>query len=195
MTLLRRSLLAALLLAVGLWLAASAALAIWLPPGWHLSQWPLSVPGLAVTSPEGAVLRWSPVNWRAVRLNGQDFTPRGSRLGPVTALDAELAWRGPPSLDAAAWRQAGGHIEVVGLSVVWGPLRFSGVGELRPMEDGGLRGPMRGRLAGLDGALPMLAQAGIVTPGARLQGEVELPLALHRDGRVMLGPMLVANWR
>jgi len=195
MTLLRRALLMLVLLLAAAWLLASAALAFWLPPGWQVANWPLSVPGLAATSPEGAVLRWSPLDWRGLRLTGQNFTPRGSRLGQVTALDAELSVRGPPGLDAAAWRTAGGAIEITGLSVIWGPLRFSGAGELRPGEDGALRGPLRGRLEGLEGAMAMLSQAGIVAPGARARGEVELPLALYRDGRVMLGPLLVANWR
>ena len=195
MTLLRRGLLLLLLLVVTVWLAASAALALWLPAGWQVVNWPLSVPGLAAVSPEGARLRWSPLDWRGLRLTGQNFTPRGSRLGQVTALDAELVWRGPPGLDVAAWRQAGGHVEVAGLSVVWGPLRFSGTGELRPTEEGALRGPLRGRLEGLDGAMGMLSQAGIVAPGAQARGEVELPLTLYRDGRVLLGPLLIANWR
>lgn len=195
MRLLRRGLLLLLLLAVTAWLAASAALAAWLPAGWHVANWPLSAPGLAAVSPEGARLRWSPLDWRGLRLTGQNFTPRGSRLGQVTALDAELALRGPPGLDATAWRLAGGHVEVTGLSVVWGPLRFSGTGVLRPTEEGALSGPLRGRMEGLDGATSMLSQAGIITPGNRVRGEVELPLTLYRDGRVMLGPLLIASWR
>lgn len=190
----RRFLLAMLLLAVGAWLALSGAVAWALPAGWHLTGWPLSVPGLAAVSPEGARARWSPLDWRTLRLTGQDFTPKGSRLGPIGALDAELTLRGSPSLSEATWRAAGGFVEVRGLSVVWGPLRFSGAGALRP-EDDGLRGPLRGRMEGLDGAMALLGRTGIIAPGTRAQGDVELPLAMLRDGRVMLGPLLVATWQ
>jgi hypothetical protein len=191
----RRALLALVLLLAMSWLAASAALAIWLPPDWRVYNWPLSVPGLAAMSPEGAILRWTPRDWRTLRLTGQNFMPRGSRLGLVTTVDAELALRGPLSLDMEGWRQGGGHVEVVGLSIVWGPLRFSGTGELRPSEDGALRGPLQGRLEGLEGATAMLSQTGILGDRSRIQGEVQLPLALFPDGRVMLGPLLLANWR
>ena len=88
MKLLRRGLLLLVLTAAGAWLAASAALAFGLPVGWHIARWPVSIPGLAATSPEGVTLRWSPVDWRGLRLAGQNFIPRGSRLGAVTTLDA-----------------------------------------------------------------------------------------------------------
>ena len=195
MKLLRRGLLLLVLTAAGAWLAASAALAYGLPVGWHIARWPVSIPGLAATSPEGVTLRWSPVDWRGLRLAGQNFTPRGSRLGSVTALDAEVVLRGPPGLDAVTWRLAGGHLEITGLSVLWGPLRFSGAGTLWPSEDDALTGSLRGRMEGGDGALGMLARAGMIGTGGRAGGEVELPLAFHRDGRVMLGPLLVAQWR
>jgi hypothetical protein len=193
--LLRRILLVVLAISVTGWLAASAALAVWLPPGWRMSNWPLSVPGFAAMSPEGVVLRWTPMEWRGLRVTGQNFTPRGSRLGPINALDVELALRGPPGLDGTAWRQAGGHVEVVGLSILWGPLRFSGAGVLRPTEDGAMRGPLRGRLEGLDGAMAILSRSGVVGTATRVQGEVELPLALLRDGSILLGPLLIASWR
>lgn len=141
------------------------------------------------------MVRWTPRDWRGLRVTGQNFTPRGSRLGPITAVDAELALRGPLSLDMASWRLGGGHVEVVGLSILWGPLRFSGFGELTPSEDGTLQGPLRGRLEGLDRATAMLSQTGILGTGSRVQGEVQLPLALLPDGRVLLGPLLIANWR
>lgn len=192
MTMLRRWLLVLLMIPVAAWLIASAALALCLPTGWRVRDWPVSVPGLAVATSEGALLRWSPMDWRGMRLTGQNFTPRGSRLGPVTALDAELALRGPVFLNR---RLEGTHIEVTGLSVVWGPLRFSGSGQLFAMDDGSLSGPLRGRMEGFQGAMAMLSQTGILSGGARAGGEVELPLALHRDGRVMLGPLLIANWR
>lgn len=195
MRLLRRILLIMILMAVTVWLAASAGLALWLPQGWRVSNWPLSVPGLEAMSPEGAMLRWTPLDWRGLRVAGQDFTPRGSRLGPITALDSELTLRGPLGLDLASWRQAGGHVEVVGLSILWGPLRFSGAGELRLTEDGALQGPLRGRLEGLDGAMAMLSQSGVVGTGGRIQGDVELQFALLRDGRIMLGPLMIASWR
>ena len=193
--LLRRTLLLLLAVVVSAWLAASAALAIWLPAGWRVSNWPLSVPGFSAISPEGVTLRWSPRDWRGLRATGQNFTPRGSSLGQISTLDAEFALRGPVGLDEAAWRQSGGHVEVVGLSILWGPLRFSGIGELRPAEDGSLQGSLRGRLEGLEGALATLVQNGIVSGGVRSSGQVELPLALLRDGRVMLGPLLIADWR
>jgi hypothetical protein len=193
--LLRRALLVVFSIVVTAWLAASAALAIGLPFGWRMSNWPLSVPGFAAMSPEGVVLRWTPMDWRGLRVTGQNFTPRGSRLGPIRALDAELALRGPPGLDGTAWRQAGGHVEVVGLSILWGPLRFSGAGELRPTEDGAMRGPLRGRLEGLDGAMAILLRSATLGTATRVQGEVELPLSLLRDGSIMLGPLLIASWR
>ena len=93
---LRRILLVMVLGVAVLWLGASAALALLLPPGWAVTQWPLSVPGLAAQSPEGALLRWSPAEWRVLRVSGNNITPRGSRLGPITALDAELEGAGMP---------------------------------------------------------------------------------------------------
>ncbi len=198
MSLLRSLLLLAVLVVAGAWLAASAALHLLLPAGWQMANWPMTVPGFAVTSPEGATLRWTPMDWRAMRVAGQGVSPRGGGLGRITALDAELEWHGPLAMPAA-WREAGGYVEVRGLSVVWGPLRFSGAGELRPVPEGGLQGPLRGRLEGYAEAAALLARAGVIsqadarataTPAGR---EVELPLSL-RNGRLMLGPLPLAVW-
>lgn len=193
MRLLRRILLAAILLLAGTWLAAGAALAWWLPAGWAVTHWPMSVPGLAARSPEGAVLRWTPLDWRDLRVSGQNITPPGSRLGPITALDGELTWHG--SLPTRRAVPPDARLEIVGLSVLWGPLRFSGAGELLPDGEGGLRGPVRGRIEGLGGELAALARSGLIQSSGGARGEVTLPLSLLRDGRLMLGPLLLAHWQ
>lgn len=200
MSALRSILLTLVLLVAGSWLAASAALALLLPQGWQVSNWPLSVPGFAVASPEGAVLAWTPVSARDLRISGQNITPRGGGLGRINALDAEITVHGPPSLTRAAWAEAGGHVEIRGLTVLWGPLRFSGAGEMRPDSEGGLRGPLRGRLEGFSEAAGLLARAGIISQsearnaGNPLGRDVELPISLDR-GRLMLGPLPLAVWR
>ncbi len=200
MRVLRSLLLTLVLVVAGGWLAAGAALALLLPQGWHIANWPLSVPGFAVTSPEGALLAWTPKAWRDLRVTGQNISPRGGGLERITALDAEITLHGPPALTLPAWAEGGGHVEIRGLTVLWGPLRFSGAGEMRPAPEGGLRGPLRGRLEGFAEAAGLLARAGIITQadarnaGNPLGREVELPLALER-GRLMLGPLPLAVWR
>lgn len=200
MSTLRSLLLTLVLLVIGAWLAAGAALALFLPQGWGVTNWPLSVPGFAVKSPEGARLSWTPWAWRDLRITGQNITPRGGGLGRITTFDAELTLHGPPTLPVQAWGDAGGFVEIRGVTVLWGPLRFSGAGALRPAPEGGLRGPLRGRLDGFSEAAGALARAGIITQaeargaGNPLGREVEMPLAIQ-DGRLMLGPLPLAVWR
>ena len=193
MKLVRRLLLALLLLAAGAWLALSGAVAWALPPGWQLTNWPLSLPGLAAVSAEGLRARWSPLDWRGMRLSGQNFTPRGSRLGPITALDAELRLEGPfAARRESPWLDFGA-VAVPGLSVIWGQLRFTGLGALE-REAGGLAGQLHGRVEGLESAMGQIARAGAITV-MRPGGEVTLPVSVLSDGRIMLGPVPVANWR
>ena len=178
---LRRILLMMVLGVAVLWLGASAALALLLPPGWAVTQWPLSVPGLSAQSPEGALLRWSPAEWRVLRVSGNNITPRGSRLGPITALDAELEGTGMPPF-------ANGRLGIRGLSVVWGPLRFSGTGEMQPDDLGGLQGTLRGRMEGYAELATLLSRAGVSAgvPSISAGRDMQVPISL-RDGQLTVG--------
>ncbi len=189
MRLLRRVLLVMVLGIAALWLGASAGLALLLPQGWAVANWPLSVPGLAAHSPEGALLRWSPWEWRVLRVTGNNITPRGSRLGPITALDAELEGLGSPPF-------AEGPLAIRGLSVVWGPLRFSGTGELHPDDQGGLQGTLRGRMEGYAELASQLSRAGLSASGPTIAAgrDMQLPVSL-RDGQLTVGFVPLMNLR
>ncbi len=178
---LRRILLVLVLGIATLWLGASAGLAMLLPPGWAVANWPLSVPGLAANSPEGALVRWSPWEWRVLRVTGTNITPRGSRLGVITALDAELEGIGMPPF-------AEGPLNIRGLSVVWGPLRFSGAGEMHRDDLGGLQGVVRGRMEGYAELASMLSRGGLAAAGPSIAAgrDIQLPVSL-RDGQLTVG--------
>jgi hypothetical protein len=185
MRLLRRILLVVVLGLATLWLGASAGLAMLLPTGWAVTQWPLSVPGLAALSPEGALVRWTPWEWRVLRVTGNNITPRGSRLGPITTLDAELEGQG--SLPFAE-----GPLAIRGLSVVWGPLRFSGTGALERDDLGGLQGMVRGRMEGHAELTSLLSRAGV--PAIASGRDVQLPVSL-RDGQLTVAFVPVLSLR
>jgi len=179
----RRILLALVLSGLGGWCLAGAALAWSLPPGWKLREWPISFPGFTVIAPPGAALRWSPLDWRRLRVAGQGLEmpgPHGGHpWGRLAALDAELVLHGPlapggglPGM-LTAWRDAGGVLELRGFSLLWGPLRVSGAGELRLSVEGGLTGVLHGRIEGLAESAAALAAAGMIPPAeARAAGMV-----------------------
>ena len=139
------------------------------------------MPGLAAQSPEGALLRWSPAEWRVLRVSGNNITPRGSRLGPITALDAELEGAGMPPF-------ANGPLSIRGLSVVWGPLRFSGTGEMQRDDLGGLQGTLRGRMEGYAELASLLSRAGVSAgaPSISAGRDMQVPVSL-RDGQLTVG--------
>lgn len=196
----RRILLGLVLLGLGGWCAAAAALALALPPGWGLREWPISFPGFTVVAPQGAALRWSPLDGRVVRVTGRGLEMPRHPWGRLGTLDAELVLQGPLAPSAslagmlAAWRDAGGVLELRGLSLLWGPLRVSGGGELRLTAAGAWQGAFRGRIEGMAESAQALAAAGLVTPAeARAAGLFQDPaqnVALSlRDGFLVLGTL------
>jgi len=117
--------------------------------------------------------------------------------------------RGPPRQALAAWRDAGGLLEVSRLDAVWGPLAVSANGtatldgEFRP------QGAFTARFRGLPETLDRLTAQGLLEPSAALalrlgalalaqeeDGDgrpvVRLPVTLQ-DGLVYLGPVAVAT--
>lgn len=202
----RRILLGLVLLGLGGWFLAAAALALALPPGWKLREWPISFPGFTVIAPQGAALRWSPQDWRRLRVTGQGLVVPGHPWGLLTTLDAELVLRGPLTFSTnlpgllAAWRDDGGVLELRGFSLLWGPLRVSGAGELRLSFEGLPEGAFRGRIEGLAESAAALAAAGIIPPAeARAAGLFQDPaqgVALSlRDGFLVLGTLPVLPLR
>ncbi|MCS6891985.1 MAG: DUF2125 domain-containing protein [Rhodovarius sp.] len=201
---LRRLLAALLLLPLLAWLTGSAALALLLPEGWRLIDWPGGFPGYALRSPPGVELRWSPLEPRRLRIGGAAVTWPGHPLGRLASLDAELVLEGPLGLPgsllsgggligvAARWRDDGGRIVIRDVGLVWGPLRAAGEGELRWVLDGGLLGSFRGRLEGEREAAALFAAAGLI---GRREAEIvglfperEVQRALFvKDGVLVLG--------
>ncbi|MGF1609398.1 MAG: DUF2125 domain-containing protein [Kiloniellales bacterium] len=134
-------------------------------------------------------------------------TPLGRRV-PEVRIDAMLRGTpppGPPPAALAAWRDAGGVLELHNGVLQWGPLTLSGDGtltldqELRPL------GALSARIRGLGAALDKFADAGLIERGqaiaielaaTALAGErdesgeqvVVLPLTLQ-DGWLYLGPV------
>ena len=129
-------------------------------------------------------------------------TPLGQRI-EMAGLDATLVGEippGKPEQALAAWRDAGGSLEVRRLSTVWGSLQLEAAGtagldrEFRPI------GAFEARIGGLVETLDALARAGVIESGVLLaarfavaalggeQGIVEVPITL-RDGRLYLGPV------
>lgn len=103
----RRILLGVVSLGLGGWCMAAAALALALPPGWMLREWPISFPGFTIIAPWGAALRWSPLDWRLLRVSGQGLAMQGHPWGRLTTLDAALVLHGPLSIGGGAARHAG----------------------------------------------------------------------------------------
>lgn len=144
---------------------------------------------------------------RALELPEHLETPLGRRVQELR-LDATLRGAPPPGPlreALAAWRDAGGVLELHNSSLHWGPLILSGDGtltldhELRPL------GALSARIRGLGATLDRFADAGMIERGqaiaielaaSALAGErdesgekvVALPLTLQ-DGRLYLGPV------
>lgn len=100
----------------------------------------------------------------------------------------------------AAWRDDDGHVELRGFSLLWGPLRATGAGELRLSVEGRVEGGFRGRVEGLAESARALAAAGLLPPAeAHQAGLFQDPaqgIALSlRDGFVMLGTLPVLPLR
>lgn len=202
----RRILLGVVLLGLAGWCAGAVALAWSLPAGWKLREWPISFPGYTVVAPQGAALRWSPLDWRLLRVAGQGLEMPGHPWGRLAALDAELVLHGPLSPGGglpgmlAAWRDDGGYLELRGFSLLWGPLRATGAGELRLSIEGTLQGSFVGRMDGVTESAQALAAAGLITPAeARQAGLFQDPargVAMGlRDGFLVLGTLPVLPLR
>ncbi len=116
---------------------------------------------------------------------------------------------GEPAAALAAWRDAGGLLEVTDLSLTWGPLYVRADGTAALDEALRPQGAFSARIAGLPEMLDALVAQGMMQPGAaaalRLavltlaEGRdgngrpvVRLPVTLQ-DGRVFLGPVALAR--
>jgi len=122
---------------------------------------------------------------------------RAAVLGPV------FPGRLPTVL--AAWRDAGGTVEVTGLSLGWGPLAADGEGTLALDERLQPQGAMTARLAGFEQTLQALVEARLVQPkhgalvGFALNAMatrpadggapyIEAPVTIQ-EGRLFVGPV------
>jgi hypothetical protein len=116
---------------------------------------------------------------------------------------------GDPALALAAWRDAGGLLEVTDLSLIWGPLEVHADGTAALDEAMRPQGAFSARIAGLPEMLDALVTQGLMDPGAAAalrfmvltlaEGRdgagrpiVRLPVTLQ-DGRVFLGPAPLAR--
>ena len=116
---------------------------------------------------------------------------------------------GDPAAALAAWRDAGGLLEVADLSLTWGPLEVRADGTAALDELLRPQGAFSARIAGLPEMLDALVAENLMEPGAaaalRLmvltlaEGRdadgrpiVRLPVTLQ-DGRVFLGPAPLAR--
>lgn len=91
--------------------------------------------------------------------------PQLERLAMQGALNTPLPAAASPARQAAAWRDAGGRLQLHALDLLWGPVRAAVQGELA--LDSALQpvGQLTLTLAGLREALDALAAAGVIEPG------------------------------
>ncbi len=167
--------------------------------------------------PSGARLALSASRFEHPGLERREFVLPGRidrPLPPIDRLDAELALIGDLDIEAAgigraaaalaAWRDAGGTIELDRLRVVWPPLTLEADGAFA--LDGALQpiGAMSARLRGYEEAIDALVEAGRLRASAALAARVvlgqgarrapdgessaALPLTLQ-DRRFSIGPI------
>jgi hypothetical protein len=135
--------------------------------------------------------------------------PLGRTVAEI-ALAARLAGdlpRGIPLSQApSAWREAGGHIAIERLALVYGPLSLAGDGMVAIDPQGQPSGALALRIAGLHPTVDALVDRGILSPAvaetvlalaqtlapAGTGGTVTLPLTLQ-DQTLSLGGMTVAR--
>ncbi len=146
-----------------------------------------------IVLPEGVT---SPLGGRVARLAFE---------ATLTGIVPEVAPGGEPAAALAAWRDAGGLVEVEDLALTWGPLDVNASGtvtldpQLRP------QGAFTARIRGLPEVLDALVRQGLIEPGMAFalkltamtlasgnsgdgRAVVELPITLQ-DGRFYLGPV------
>ena len=129
----------------------------------------------------------------------------------VSRAELQLTVTGRPPLDAplpqalAAWRDAGGTLEVQAVTLDWGELSMQGSGtlavdgEMRPM------GSLTAKIRGYDVLLDAARDDGQITDGATRAakavlgllaaangGMLSVPVRLQ-DGQAFLGPVLIAR--
>ncbi len=101
-----------------------------------------------------------------------DLPPAALALGrEVQRLDVQATLAGPlpgagsPATQAAAWRDAGGRLELRALDLLWGPVQAGAQGHL--VLDAALQpaGRLTLALAGFGEALDALTAAGLLAPG------------------------------
>ena len=161
------------------------------------------------TAEHPAITAAARTRWQGVILPDGLAGPLGREIASL-ALDANLKGElppGPPDLALAAWRDGGGTVEVLRLSLEWGPLMLEAGGSLT--LDGELQptGTMTARVRGLvetitafemEGALEQRAAAAARLVAAALSRptgpggamEARLPVTLQ-DRTVMLGPVVL----
>lgn len=164
----------------------------------------------AGTDPTAPVSLEVALDGEAIRLPGADdlvLGPEIARLGLTLAATGPLPPDGSPAA-VAAWRDAGGTIEIARLDLAWGRLAAAGTGTLA--LDGEMRplGALTIALAGWDalidqamawhaldarGGRTIKAVLGLLAAGTKdEQGRLPVPITLQ-DGRVLVGPAPVGR--
>ena len=127
--------------------------------------------------------------------------PEDGPFGPVIGR-LEIAANAAPLPEAltqealAAWREAGGRLDLRRLAIAWGPLAGEAQGQLA--LDPALRpaGTLTLRIRGYDAAIDALARAGEMTPGnaAALKLAARLLAPRGPDGAIELPARLAEGW-
>ncbi len=120
------------------------------------------------------------------------------RAVPRFVLDATLPPPQPASLSAAglaAWRAAGGRVDIAKISLAWGPLALEGRGTAT--LDSALRpeGRIDSRIAGWRPAIDAFVAAGRMAPrdGALAAAFLDLMARRDADGRASIAVALTAR--
>lgn len=138
----------------------------------------------------------------------------GSALGPhlqrlaMTATVEGIWPAGSGVAGVREWRDAGGVVQIKALELDWGPLKLNAAGTLALDEEDRIIGSLTTKLAGYEGLIKGLQDAGQLNPdeasaartglgviamasGSR-NGELSLPMVLQ-DGEMFVGPLRIAK--
>jgi hypothetical protein len=136
-----------------------------------------------------------------------DLAVGATVLGPIQA--------GPPRVAAAAWRDAGGTVELDRFALRWGDVAVNGSGTIALGPDMQPIGAFSGAVSGLDELLKALAAAGqlrmgdltlarlglaaLAKPGPNGKPEVSTSFTIQ-NGQMYLGPLKLGpapriNWQ
>lgn len=110
---------------------------------------------------------------------------------------------GRPAVALAAWRDAGGYVDLTELTLAWGPLRIEGNGGFALDEAMQPEGAVGARVTGHLEALEALVEAGLVRPAEGAWARVAMALASGpdesldlsfeiQDGKLGLGALPIA---